>query len=170
MIIGIDPGLTGAVAILEGQSLRVQDIPTAPGPKGRSVLLHRVLFDLLDLPPAAAFVELVSARPGQGVTSMFRFGETLGAIHMALAARGHALHQVTPAVWKRHFGITKDKGSSRALAAQRWPDAAAQFARVKDDGRAEAALIAQYGADALSGRLPKSPRDRTLARLARLAE
>lgn len=170
MMIGIDPGLTGAVAILDGQSLRVHDIPTAPGPKGRSVMLHRALFDLLDLPPAVAFVEFVSARPGQGVTSMFRFGETLGAIHMALAARGHALHQVTPAVWKRHFGITKEKGASRGLASQRWPEIAPQFARVKDDGRAEAALIAQYGQDRMAGRLPASPRDRRLAKLARLAE
>ena len=87
--------------------------------------------------------------PGQGVSSMFRFGQTVGAIHMAVAAAGLPMQLVSPAVWKRHFGITAEKGKARSLASQRLPAAADMFTRVKDDGRAEAALIALYGAEKL---------------------
>lgn len=147
--IGIDPGFSGAIAVYDPatRALSVTDMPVSPGPKGRTELLHAVLFGALDLPPCDAWVENVGAMPGQGVTSMFRFGQTVGAIHMAVAARGHALRLVTPQKWKAHFRLSKEKGAARGLAAQRFPASASAFARVKDDGRAEAALIALYGAE-----------------------
>ena len=147
--IGIDPGFSGAIATYDcdRRSLTVMDMPVSPGPRGRDEIMHAVLFDALDHPATDVWVENVSAMPGQGVTSMFRFGQTVGAIHMAVAARGHALRLVTPAKWKGHFGLSKDKGASRGLAAQRFPHAADLFKRVRDDGRAEAALIALYGVE-----------------------
>jgi crossover junction endodeoxyribonuclease RuvC len=60
------------------------------------------------------------------------------------------LHYVTPAKWKKHFGLNRDKGVSRSKATERFPEYANLFSRVKDDGRAEAALIALYGAEQLS--------------------
>lgn len=147
VVVGVDPGHYGAIAIYrpDERTLEVHDMPVSPGTKGRTELMHRVLFDMLDVPPTDVWVEAVAAMPGQGVTSSFRFGYGVGAIHMAVAARGHALRLVTPAKWKAHFGLVKDKGAARGLAAQRFPAQAGLFARVKDDGRSEASLIALYG-------------------------
>lgn len=150
--IGIDPGFTGAIAHYNATTRRlvITDMPVSPGPKGKTELLHGALFEALQCPTCDVWVEQVGAMPGQGVSSMFRFGQTVGAIHMAVAARGHALRLVTPASWKRHFGLVKDKGAARGLAAQRFPAHASMFKRVRDDGRAEAALIALYGAETSS--------------------
>jgi crossover junction endodeoxyribonuclease RuvC len=80
---------------------------------------------------------------------MFRFGETYGATQMAVAAHGMVMQYVPPTTWKKHFKLSRDKGVSRGLATQRFPDCADLFKRVKDDGRAEAALIALYGLETL---------------------
>ena len=76
---------------------------------------------------------------------MFRFGQQVGAIEMAAAAHGYVLRYVTPGVWKAYFGLSADKGVARGYAMKRFPKLADQLARVKDDGRAEALLIALYG-------------------------
>lgn len=150
MIIGIDPGFSGAIAFYwpDRRHVEILDMPVAPGPKGKTELLMGSLYDALNAAPCDAWVENVSAMPGQGVSSMFRFGQTVGAIQMAVAARGHSLRLVTPVKWKGYFGLSKDKGAARGLAARRFPAYASLFGRVKDDGRAEAALIALYGAEA----------------------
>ena len=83
--------------------------------------------------------------PGQGVTSMFTFGRSVGAIDGCLAALCVPVEYVSPAKWKRFFGLSKDKGLSRRAAIERWPSLAEMLARVSDDGRAEAALIAEWG-------------------------
>lgn len=149
VIFGIDPGFSGGIAEFwpRERTLYIHDMPVAPGQKGRQELAMRPLFDLLDSGEshATVWLEKVGARPGQGVTSMFRFGQQLGALEMAVAGNGHELRWVTPGSWKKHFGLTADKGAARKLAMDRFPDAAKMFARVKDDGRAEAALIALYG-------------------------
>lgn len=75
---------------------------------------------------------------------MFRFGQTYGALQMALAGHGYETHYVTPNTWKKHFKLSRDKGVSRGLAMRRFPDVASMFSRVMDDGRAEAALIALH--------------------------
>ena len=149
IVIGIDPGFSGAIAIWRPaeRAIAIHDMPVSPGPKGKTELLHGALFDLLNVPPCDVWVESVGAMPGQGVSSMFRFGQTVGAIHMAVAARGHSLRLVTPAKWKGAFGLSKDKGAARGYAARRFPANAKDFARVRDDGRAEASLIALYGAE-----------------------
>jgi crossover junction endodeoxyribonuclease RuvC len=150
IVFGIDPGFGGAIAELHVPSgtVHIYDMPTVPGQKGKQELAMRPLFDLLDSHVAATvWLEKVGARPGQGVSSMFRFGQQLGALEMAVAAHSHQLRYVTPASWKKHFGLVADKGAARSIAMQRFPAQAQIFARVKDDGRAEAALIALYGAE-----------------------
>jgi len=84
------------------------------------------------------------------VSSMFRFGQGYGAIQMALAGHKIPTRLVTPAKWKSHFGLSRDKGVSRGLAMQRFPEQSQMFSRVKDDGRAEAALIALYGQEKMT--------------------
>lgn len=150
IVIGIDPGFTGAIAWLQDGELAVFDMPTLPGAKGKTTLNYHGLITLLARPvgseePITVWLEQVGARPGQGVSSMFRFGQQLGAIEALVAAAGYRLRYVTPAKWKKHFGLSADKGAARGVAMQRFPEAADMFARAKDDGRAEAALIALYG-------------------------
>lgn len=146
--IGIDPGFSGAIAKLYSDSaVHISDMPTAPNPKGKTELsLHDVL-EALDLggDRATLWLEKVSSRPGQGVSSVWRFAQQVGAIEMAAVAHKHELRYVTPATWKAYFGLSADKGVARAYAAKRFPEVAHMFSRVRDDGRAEALLIALYG-------------------------
>jgi len=94
-----------------------------------------------------AIVEQVSAMPGQGVTSSFNFGFTTGVIHGIIAACGIEIRTVSPQVWKRHFRLLgQPKDASRAEASRRLPSSAYQWPLKKHDGRAEAALLAIYGA------------------------
>jgi len=152
VIVGIDPGFSGAVAFYKSEThwLEVYDMPVLKNAKGKTVLnlheLHSLLAPEGD-EPHMAVIEQVAAMRGQGVSSMFRFGETYGATQMAVASHAMPIHYVTPAKWKGHFRLNRDKGVSRGLATQRFPDCAKMFERVKDDGRAEAALIALYGSE-----------------------
>jgi len=154
VIFGIDPGFTGAISIYRPNLglIEVHDMPVMKSAKGKTILnLHGVL-DVLereDDTPHVAVIEQVGAMPGQGLSSTFRFGQGYGQLEMAIAARGLQVHYVTPQKWKGHFGLSRDKGVSRSVASQRFPQIAAQFARVKDDGRAEACLIALYGKEKL---------------------
>ena len=127
--------------------MHVEDMPVVPGAKGKTELSMRAAYELLatDGERAVVWLERVGARPGQGVSSMFRFGQQLGALEMAAAAHGHELRYVTPSVWKKYHGLSADKGVARGEAMNRFPLLAELFRRVKDDGRAEACLIALYG-------------------------
>ena len=153
LIYGIDPGFTGAFALYwpDTGKLEVHDMPVMKNPKGKTIINPHGVLDILanEGGKSLAVIEQVSAMPGQGVSSMFRFGEGYGHLQMACAASKLPLQYVTPASWKRHFGLTSSKGLSRGLAMQRFPDQAQQFSRVKDDGRAEASLIALFGAEKL---------------------
>lgn len=155
IVIGIDPGLGGAAALLNGHGvLEVVDLPVMVKPNGRGKV-NAALFNLLLSEWSTAFgfaaesvlavVESVSAMPRQGVSSVFSFGHSLGVIEGVLAARGIAIEHVTPQAWKRHYNLTRDKNLARTKATELYPASAAQFARVKDHGRAEAVLIARYG-------------------------
>lgn len=154
IIIGIDPGLTGALAAIDGrQLLYVGDLPTVPvawAKKTRqelsaALLFFKVMSLLKEYGPAeCAAIEEVSASPQMGATSAFRFGEVYATTKAVCACAGLRIEPVRPAVWKRTFGLSKEKDASRALAIRLWPDSADMFARKKDDGRAEAALLAEY--------------------------
>jgi crossover junction endodeoxyribonuclease RuvC len=159
MIIGIDPGLSGAIAIIEdGRLIYIDDMPTVMAKKKSRVDVRSLRGLLLDVdgfdttPPV--YLEQVSSMPMQGVSSAFNFGRTYGEIRGVLIALGFTVHDVTPQTWKFNVGLravagatTKDrKNASRACAIELFPNCAHLFARAKDDGRAEAALIAYYGA------------------------
>lgn len=153
-IIGIDPGASGAVAILQenGSLVQVFDMPTVQilvGGKNKNRISPEMLaaeIRLYKVHATKAYIEQVSAMPGQGVTSMFSFGESFGLARGVLAGLGIPCELVTPAKWKRDLRLSAGKDISRARAASLWPEQAQEFKRVKDDGKAEAALIAYWGA------------------------
>jgi crossover junction endodeoxyribonuclease RuvC len=152
-VIGIDVGVAGALALVghDGALTEVVDMPTLrDGPAGRSNVNAPLLAEIVAKWHArSAFVEFVGARPGEGAVGAFAFGRSRGVIEGAAGALGVSVAFITPPVWKRLVGIPpgKDgaKDAARAEAIRRWPDHAALFARVKDDGRAESALIAVAG-------------------------
>jgi len=153
-IIGVDPGMSGAIAFLagDGSLTDVVDMPVFAVVKrvgGKDLTKNHVnVHDLGSLlrrsGDATAIVELVGARPGDGSVQAFQFGFGVGAIHGACGAIGLRIETVTPQKWKKHFGLAAAKDASRQLATRRFPAHAGLFKRVKDDGRAEAALIALY--------------------------
>ena len=96
--------------------------------------------------PDCAWIERVHALPKQGVTSSFSFGLAYGLARGVLAALGVPVSLVTPNEWKRAFRLGSDKNEARLIAARMFPANAQSFLRVRDDGRAEAALLALFGA------------------------
>lgn len=147
MIIGIDPGNTGAIAVLgeDGILHEVHDMPLMANGKKQQVNpseLRRIL-DLQFEGTPKVIIEKVSAMPGQGVSSMFNFGMGFGVLQGVVAGLGFPLYLVTPQAWKKHFNlIGKDKDNARTVAQQLYPDA--PLGRKKDIGRADAILIARY--------------------------
>lgn len=142
-ILGIDPGVMGALASLaDDGAVIAEDIPAVAGEVDVDAVVRRIR----ELAPRAAVIERASARPGQGVSSTFRYGAAYGAIRAACAACGVPQHLVAATTWKRHFGLDTDKEKSRALAIRLWPGIG-HFERKKDHGRAEAALIARWYAE-----------------------
>lgn len=151
-IIGIDPGASGAIAILDVRAGLVDafDMPSVEvkigGAMKRRVAPEAIAAELRTYAPyATAFIERVNAMPGQGVTSMFAFGEAYGLVRGVLAGMGIPCTAVTPAVWAKAMRVAGGKDGSRQRAMELWPDKAQLFKRVKDDGRADAALIAAWG-------------------------
>jgi len=149
MIVGIDPGLSGAVAILRpsyGNGANVFSTPTltAKGKKQYAIAeMVRLLSKCSRVEGVIVILEDVHAMPGQGVTSMFSFGRGVGLWEGILAALQIPYQKVTPQVWKAAMGLRgKDKGASILLAQQRFPQLAATIGR--NDGRAEALLMALY--------------------------
>ena len=149
---GIDPGLGGALAVLaDGELQTILDMPTMPVGNYNEVdasLLARYLREARALHPGAYFsacLERVGARPGDGGTSAFRFGEGFGKVKSVLEVMGIPFVMPVPAQWKRYYGlIGKEKDESRQLALKRFHGAAHRLQRKKDHGRAEAALLALY--------------------------
>jgi len=152
-IIAVDIGTRGAIATLtpEGQLLEVHDMPVLnDGPAGRRAVNAPLLAEIVFKSHAShAFVESVGARPGEGAVGAFAFGRSRGVVEGVLAAAGIPAQHIAPAAWKRAVGIKPGKegakDAARAEAIRRWPSHASLFARVKDDGRAEAALVGAAG-------------------------
>jgi len=152
-IIGIDPGAAGAVAIIEddGKLVHVFDMPAVEvvvGGKAKRRVSPEMLAAELRLyadQGAVAYVEQVNAMPGQGVTSMFAFGQAFGIVLGVMGGLAIPCQTVTPAKWKKDMRLNTGKDAARAKAAQIWPAHAREFSRVKDDGKAEACLIAAWG-------------------------
>jgi len=152
-VLGVDIGSRGAIGILtaEGGLLDAIDVPCLnDGPAGRRAVNGPVLAEIIAKSHATkAYVELVNPRPGEGAVGAFAFGRSLGVAVGVLAALSIPVTLIAPAAWKRTVGIPpgKDgaKDAARSEALRRWPHKAAWFARVKDHGRAEAALIGLAG-------------------------
>jgi crossover junction endodeoxyribonuclease RuvC len=144
IIVGIDPGNNGGIALLHGDRLIYADHLPIVGKTLSGHLLNNWFADIEPDTPAMIVVEQVHAMPKQGVSSTFNFGKAVGIIEGVIAARGLPLFWVTPQRWKKSIGVTADKNTSRQLAINLWPDQAHLFARVKDVDRAEAALIAEW--------------------------
>lgn len=157
-ILAIDPGKTGAIAVLNqaGALIEVQDMPPGLDPVGIATLLHDLVARHA---PAYAAVERTHGRPGRSAVAMHGLGMASGLVLGVLAALRVPVVLLLPAHWKRRVGVTADKTSSLEMARLLWPDMAALFRRKRDDGRAEAALIGlaqlQAGGVKLTGMHPQ---------------
>jgi crossover junction endodeoxyribonuclease RuvC len=149
-VIGIDCGLSGAIACLEdGKLIAVHDMPTMvieTNKKAKRQVSAHMLADIIGkIQPNIAYVEKPASRPGQSVVAMFGFGRSLGVVEGVLAALNISVTYVAPATWTRAMGKPQGKDASRHRAMELYPDHQHLFKRVMDDGRAEAALIATWG-------------------------
>ena len=151
-IFGIDPGLSGAIAILEKKKvLSLFDMPVmAEGKKNKKQLNSAQLVNIIREnsigdEEIAVVVEQVNAMPGQGVTSMFNFGQTFGAIKGVCAALNLPIFFVRPSKWKKYFElINSSKDSSRTKVIEMYPSLSSQLAKKKDVNKSDAILIARY--------------------------
>ena len=151
-IIGIDPGLSGAIAVLEDKKvLGIYEMPVmAEGKKNKRQLNSAQLVDIIknniiESEEIAVVVEQVNAMPGQGVTSMFNFGQTFGAIKGVCAALELPIFFVRPSKWKKHFElINSSKDSSRTKAIEMYPYLSNQLSKKKDVNKSDAILIARF--------------------------
>ena len=151
-IIGIDPGLSGAIAIMKNN--KVLDIFEMPvmteGKKNKrqlnSAQLVKLIKDNIEAnEEVSVVVEQVNAMPGQGVTSMFNFGQTFGSIKGICAALELPIFFVRPSKWKKHFElINSSKDSSRTKAIEMYPKLSNQLAKKKDVNKSDAILIARF--------------------------
>jgi crossover junction endodeoxyribonuclease RuvC len=148
LVIGVDPGLGGAVAVLDhvGELVSVTDLPIV---RDLSLAwvdggeLQSIILSATQGRQARAMVERVSSMPGQGIASSFLFGVGFGSVLSMLQALHIPLEFVTPAVWKRSYGLSKDKDASLHKAQLLYPSADLRLK--KHGGRAESILIARYG-------------------------
>ena len=151
IFIGIDPGLSGAIATIGPVAVRAQKTPVIEGEKRQMNLpaCSRLLEDAKNAGPTFAVIEKVGAMPGQGVTSMFTFGKGYGSWLGLLAAHGIAFQEVHPNTWKKAMleSVGKDKGASINRAASLFPalSLVPDGCRTPHDGMAEAVLLAEYG-------------------------
>ena len=154
LIIGIDPGIKGAICILkDGVVIDVFDMPVMPvGKKNKSQVNGSQIYNEIqkvienkDKQDIKVVIEQVSAMPGQGVTSMFNFGQTFGAIKGICAALGLPIFFVRPSKWKKHFElINSSKDSSRTKVIEMYPSLSSQLAKKKDVNKSDAILIARF--------------------------
>lgn len=146
-VLGIDPGLSGAYALvdLSGALITVDDVPITGLGKQRQIDGVMLADRLRNLPIEKAVVEVVHAMPKQGVSSTFRFGYAAGQVRGVLEALSIPILWATARQWKGSLGLSSDKKDSVAMACEAWPERAVLFSRAKDHGRAEASLIARYG-------------------------
>ncbi len=155
MIIGIDPGITGAIAFIDEYKVIVADIPVMAKGKGKSRIKNQVnaagLSNLIESTVykegstkyAIVYLERVSSMPGQGVASMFSMGDSFGCIRGVCAGMGLRVEIITPKTWKSYYKLGSNKEVCRAKAIELFP--LIDLHRKKDHNKAEALLIAEYG-------------------------
>ena len=151
-VIGIDPGLSGAIAILENNKvLGIFDMPVmAEGKKNKRQLNSSQLANIIkentkNVEETVVIVEQVNAMPGQGVTSMFNFGQTFGAIKGVCATLELPIFFVRPSKWKKHFElINSSKDASRTKVIELYPTLSKYLSKKKDVNKSDAILIARF--------------------------
>ena len=154
IIFGIDPGVSGAISVLENKKvIEVFDMPTMiDGKKNKKQVngaqVTNIIKERLDSEKEkeiAVVVEHVNAMPGQGVTSMFNFGQSFGVIKGICAALSLPIYFVRPTKWKKYFNLIKtNKDASRTKVIEVYPEISSKLSRKKDSNKADAILIARY--------------------------
>lgn len=155
-ILGIDPGLSGAISCFKADHLNnldlmgVTDMPIEPNLRGKGNTINlvalREIMESFSKLARIVYIELVCSRPGEAASAAFKFGGVAMAPEAMALAFGMQVKHVSPAVWKKAAGLTgKPKEASLALARREFPSIASELMRAKDEGRAEAILIGRYG-------------------------
>ncbi|MBG6172645.1 hypothetical protein IWQ55_000328 [Labrenzia sp. EL_208] len=149
-ILGVDPGGGGALALLDisGELLAVEDMPVFWIQRGKRdkpvVNAFGVIALMEEWNPDICWFEKVGGMTGESASAAFNFGRAVGIVEGVLKSKGKRFEEIEPHVWKVKMKI-RGKDAARHRASNRWIPWAKSFARKKDDGRAEAALIAEYG-------------------------
>jgi len=155
VILAIDPGAKGALAFFDVDkgSLVIVDMPTVEVKRGNKTKFEispqMVAAEIRSRLPRIAILERVGAMPGQGVSSMFQFGRGVGMLEGVLSALQIPVTYITPQAWQKAVGTRGGKDGNRARAAELFPASADSFKRAKDDGRADACLMAWWAATAV---------------------
>ncbi len=140
-VIGVDPGMSGAIAYVDhGHLLTVADMPAVGGDISIALLMQMVRMHDVEY----GAVEKVHSMPKQGVATTFKFGMAYGMVRVAVGSLLVPVEEPTPNVWKKSFNLDADKEKARLLALKLFPDKSELFKNKKDHGRAEAALIALW--------------------------
>lgn len=165
LILGVDPGLRGSFALVVAGSKKLLSVHDAVsvlhGNKRQfdavafaiciEMFKDRVLFAIVEDVSAMTYTDNEGKLRGQGAAASFSFGRSAGVVDGVLAAYSIRIHKVRPAVWKTLLGLGASKSDSISLAKRLFPGHELTFKRQKDDGRAEAALLAWFGADRFYG-------------------
>ncbi len=154
LIIGIDPGISGSICFFEdGRVVDVIDMPTmTEGKKNKKQVNGSQVYNeiskrlkKIERKDIRVIIEQVSAMPGQGVTSMFNFGQSFGILKGMCSAMQLPMYFVRPAKWKKYFNlINSQKDASRTRAIEIFPYFSSQLSRKKDSNKADAILIANF--------------------------
>ena len=154
LIIGIDPGISGAICFFQnGEITDIIDIPSmADGKKNKRQINSQQVFNeiserIFNIPKKEIIVviEQVSAMPGQGVTSMFNFGQSFGVLKGICSAMQLSMYFVRPAKWKKYYGLIKtEKDASRTKVIEIFPYISSKLSKKKDSNKADAILIANF--------------------------
>ena len=154
LIIGIDPGISGSICFFEnGKVLDVLEMPTmTEGKKNKrqvngSQIYNEIVKRVIKIEKQniRVIIEQVSAMPGQGVTSMFNFGQSFGILKGICSAMQLPMYFVRPAKWKKYFGlINSEKDASRTRAIEMFPYFSSQLSKKKDSNKSDAILIASF--------------------------
>ena len=154
LVIGIDPGISGSICFFQdGKIIDVVEMPTmTEGKKNKKQVNGSQIFNeiserikKLDKKDIKVIIEQVSAMPGQGVTSMFNFGQSFGILKGICSAMQLPMYFVRPAKWKKYFNlINSEKDASRTRAIEIFPYFSGQLSRKKDSNKADAILIASF--------------------------
>ena len=154
LIIGIDPGISGSICFLDnGKIIDVVEMPTmAEGKKNKRQVNGSQIYNEISQrtnkvqnQDIRIIIEQVSAMPGQGVTSMFNFGQSFGILKGICSAMQLPMYFVRPAKWKKYFGLlNSEKDASRTKAIEIFPYFSSQLSKKKDSNKADAILIANF--------------------------